>query len=110
MLSLGQVICNIFVYDINSGIKCSLSKFGDHSKLRGATETAEGRDNIQRDLGGFEKGAPMNLIRFNKVKHNALHLGQGNLRYLYGVGEDLKSSPTEKELGVLVDEKHDMSQ
>ena len=64
--------------------------------MRGATDTAEGRNNIQRDLDGFEKGACMNLIRFNKVKHNALHLGQGNLGYLYGVGEDLNSSPTEK--------------
>ena len=110
MLSLGQVICNIFVNDVDSGIKCSLSKFRDHSKVRGATDTAEGRNNIQRDLDGFEKGACMNLIRFNKVKHNALHLGQGNLGYLYRVREDLlESSPAEKDLGVLVDKKLDMS-
>ena len=111
MLSLGQVICNIFMNGIDNGIKCSLSKFGDHTKLKGAIDTAEGRDTIQRDLVGFEKVAHMNLIRFNNVKHNALHMGQGNLRYLYRVGEDLvESSPAEKDLGILMSEKLDLSQ
>ncbi|GAB0180122.1 mitochondrial enolase superfamily member 1 [Grus japonensis] len=78
---LGPALFNIFVGDMDSGIECTLSKFANDTKLCGVVDTLEGRDGIQRDLDRLER------------------LGE----------EWIESSPEEKDLGVLVDEKLNMS-
>ena len=80
----------------------SWGKFADGTKLSGAADTLEGRDALQR--------ANANLMKFNKAKCKVLHLGQDNPKHKYKLGREwLESSPEEKDLGVSVDERLNMS-
>ena len=83
---LGPALFNIFAGDMDSGIGCTLSKFTNDTKL---CQHAGGKGcAIQRDLDRLERWGPANLMKFNKAKCKVLHMGLGNPKHKYRLGND----------------------
>ena len=102
---LGLVLFNIFVGDMDSGIKVTRSRFADDTKLSGAADMLEERDAIQRDLNRLQRWAHANLLKFSKAKYRVLNMCQGNPKRRYRLGREwLESDCEEKDLEVSVDE------
>ncbi|KAK4808476.1 hypothetical protein QYF61_005793 [Mycteria americana] len=89
----------------------SMNKFADDTKLGGAADTPECCAAIQRDLNRMEKWANKNLLKFNNGKCKILHMGRNKPMHKYMlVATQLESSFAEKDLGILLDTKLNMSQ
>ncbi|KAK4831142.1 hypothetical protein QYF61_015445 [Mycteria americana] len=108
---LGPTLFNIFISDLDDGIKCTQMKFANDTKLSGEVGTSEGRTTLQEDLDRLEELSNKNLMKFNKDKRKVLHLGKHNPRVQHRLGSTwLGSSSVERDLGVLVDNKLYMSE
>lgn len=64
-------------------VKCTLSEFADHTKLKGTVGSLKSREVLQRDLNTLTSwGAMTSCMKFNKGTCQILHLGQDSPDYL----------------------------
>lgn len=77
------MLFNVFRNDHNKGVKYTLNKFANDSKLAGTVVSVEGRKALQRDLDRLQSWAVINSVKFNTSRCQILHLVQGNPGYTY---------------------------
>lgn len=106
---LGAVLFNIFINDYDTGVECTLSKFADDAKLEGAIDSLKGREASQRDLDRINCWEITNCKKFND-KCQILHQGWCIPLWTYRIRKNrLECSPEERDLGILADDKLNMS-
>ena len=91
---LGHALFNIFINDLDVGVKCSLAKFADDTKLWGSMVMLEDRLQIQVDLDRLASWAGWNLMKFNVEKCKVLHLVMSNPQHTYRHGGTKLTSTT----------------
>ena len=68
---LGPVLFNVFINDLDVGLRFIITKFSDDTKLGGAVDSV--KHILQRALDKFENWAVSSCMKFNKSKWLILH-------------------------------------
>ena len=103
---IGPVLFVIFINDMPEVAKHNFCKlFADDCNLFGEVSNA-GENFVQTDLTNLEEWSRIWQLPFNAKKCKAMHFGYNNPRKTYFLdNQELESVASEKDLGVMVDDK-----
>jgi hypothetical protein len=108
---LGPILFIIFINDIDEGLVSKITKFADDCKLCKSISNTEDVNILRQDLEKLSKWAKDWQMEFNVDKCSVLHMGKTNTKCEYEISsKQLKTSQTERDLGVLVDSKMKFSE
>uniref|UniRef100_M3XLH7 Reverse transcriptase domain-containing protein n=1 Tax=Latimeria chalumnae TaxID=7897 RepID=M3XLH7_LATCH len=103
---LGPLLFNIFINDLEEGVKSTLVKFADDTKMMKVLDGDSACDELQKDLDTLQTWAVKWQMKFNVGKCKVLHLGVNNPKRLYHLNDQkLESADNEKDLGIIIDDK-----
>ena len=85
---LGTVLFNTFINNQDTGVQCTMRKFADDTKLRGAVDCLEGQEVLQKHLDRLKNLTTINGMKFNKFKCQILRLGWSNTGHKCKFGEE----------------------
>ncbi|XP_076061759.1 uncharacterized protein LOC143037434 isoform X1 [Oratosquilla oratoria] len=100
---LGPLLFIVYINDIDHGLKSTVSKFADDTKLCGVANDHSNQLDIQEDLDKLQQWSEKWLMKFNTSKCKVMHLGKNNSKYDYKLfGNSLTKVDSEKDLGVII--------
>ena len=106
---LGPILFIIYINDLESGLKSTISKFADDTKVGGKALTKTDCEIIQKDLNHIIEWSEKWQMSFNVDKCKVMHIGSQNSNHTYIMnGRPLQAMQEEKDLGVTIssDLKH----
>jgi ribonuclease P/MRP protein subunit RPP40 len=100
---LGPVLFIVFIDDIDEGIRSTVLKFADDTKLVARVGSEEDRERLRQDLIGLYKWSEDWQMLFNLDKCAVMHFGFANEGMEVRLGDRvLGEKKSERDLGVIV--------
>ena len=103
---LGPTLFVLYINDLPDRLQATTKMYADDTKLYGRASTKDDQCSLQNDLEVLMDWSTTWQLHFNTQKCTVLHIGPGNAKHIYTLGDDiLQNKSEEKDLGMQVDDE-----